>query len=118
MRSHATAFFGFCGVVVGPDGRGDKGPSALDRRKQRFDSKDRDHPFQVVRQDVETHFRPHMGKRPGQKMRVAHPGLQRAERVLHRLPAQTHAIGLTIQSILDGIQYVLMSPTIEPAVSA
>ena len=42
--------------------------------------------------------------RPGQEMCCTHPGLERAERVLDRLPPDSHNVRRMIQSCLHRIQ--------------
>ena len=39
---------------------------------------------------MQAHFRAHPVERLGEKMSGAHPGLQRAERMFHRLTADAH----------------------------
>lgn len=41
---------------------------------------------------MRAHFRAHLVERLGEKMSVAHPGFQCAERVFHRLTADEHHI--------------------------
>lgn len=47
-----------------------------------------------------------------------HPVLERAKRVLHGLAAHAHHLRLTVQSLLHGLQYRLVSPALESPITA
>ncbi|MCY1364352.1 hypothetical protein D9M69_511510 [compost metagenome] len=54
---------------------------------------------------MQAHFRAHPLERSGEEMSGAHPGLQRAERVLHRLAADAHHLRCLIQAGLHRVEH-------------
>ena len=87
-----------------------KAPSGPHRRHQGLRPQYRQHPLEVVRQNMQAHLGTDLGQRPGEEMCGTHPGFQRAERMLDGLPSRSHGIGGLVQAGLHRIQYVFMLP--------
>ncbi|MCY1545220.1 hypothetical protein D9M68_811500 [compost metagenome] len=54
---------------------------------------------------MQAHFRAHPLERSGEEMSRTHPGLQRTERVLHRLAADAHHLRCLIQAGLHRVEH-------------
>src|SRR5439155_11975314 len=67
---------------------------------------------------VERHLGGHFGQPLREKMRCAHPTFDRAEGMLHSLPADSHCIGVMIEPILNFLQNSLMLPSRDAALGA
>lgn len=52
----------------------------------------------------------HMLLRLHPEVNVAHPSLQRAERVLDRGPPHAHGVGVAVKPVLHALQNVLVLP--------
>lgn len=72
-----------------------------------FNSHDR---FKVICKHMQAHLGAHARDRLGQEVRGTHPVPDRSERVLHRLPALSHSLGLAIESSLHRVDDVLVLP--------
>lgn len=61
------------------------------------------HPLDVLGKHAQRHHAAHVAEPPRQEMDVPHSCLDRAERVLDRAAAQSHAIGVTAKPLSRGI---------------
>ena len=67
---------------------------------------------------MQAHLGAHPVERSGEEVGGAHPGLQRAERVLDRLAADPHHLGRLIQATLHRLKHGLMLPAAHSALWA
>jgi hypothetical protein len=72
-----------------------------------------DQPLQIVREHVQAHLRAYPTKRLRQEVRRPHPGFDRSERVLDRLPPHQHFLGRCIEALLHGFQHALVFPSLD-----
>src|SRR6202790_419106 len=70
---------------------------------------------QIVGEYAERHLARDLRQRLHQKVRRAHPHLERAEGMLNRLAPTAHGLGILIQPLLHGFDNVLMLPSRDPA---
>lgn len=91
------------------------GRSARDRGQQATDADQRDHPLDVVGEDVERHFRSHVLQPSHLEVRGAHPGLDRAEGVLGRAASQGHRVGVAAKTLAYLVDQMLVLPSRDPA---
>jgi hypothetical protein len=95
-----------------------KGPSGPHRFHQGAGAQYRHHPLQVVSQYVQTHLSadPIQGLR--QKVRRAHPGLDRPKRMRNGLPTDAHGVRGLIQAGLHRVENGFMFPACHPSLWA
>ena len=86
-------------------------PSRLDCLKERLHPEYRQHPFEVVRQHMQTHLGAHMLERFHLEVGRAHPGFQCAERMLDGFPSRAHPLRFLIEAGFGSLKYRLMFPS-------
>src|SRR5258708_21032410 len=64
---------------------------------------------------MQGHLGGHARQRLRQKVRSAHPHLERAEGMLGRLAAYAHRLRVLIETLLHGFEHVFMLPSCDPA---
>ena len=77
---------------------------------QRHDPEDLHRAFQVVGQDMQTHFGADLGQSLHEKVRRPHPRFKRTERMLDGLPPDARSLRHLVQSSLHRLQDVLVLP--------
>src|SRR6516162_7070427 len=85
-------------------------PLCRDRCDQRFHASDVHHPGQIVGEHRERHLGRDLRQGLRQEVRRTHPRLHCTERMLDRLAAQTHGSRARIETLLNGVQHVLVFP--------
>jgi hypothetical protein len=83
--------------------------------QQATDADQGDHPLDVVGEDVERHFGSDVLEPPHLEVGRAHPGFDRAERVLDRAAPQCHRVGVASQALPHVVDQVLVLPSRDPA---
>jgi hypothetical protein len=86
--------------------------------KHLTDTEDAHHALQIVRQHMKAHLGAYTRKRLGEKVRGAHPELDRAKGMFHRAPSHPHDIWLPIEPLLHGIENIRMFPALDTPVFA
>jgi hypothetical protein len=86
-------------------------PLSLHRLQQCFAAQKRYYTFHVVGEHIECHLGRNLVSSSHQEMRRTHPSLYGPERMLCRLTAQGHLIGVLIEPLLNLLQHILVLPT-------
>ena len=86
--------------------------------RQRLTAHDVHHPGEIVGEDVERHFGSDLRQTLHQEVRRAHPHLQRTKGMLGCLATLAHRVRVLIETLLHGVQYVLMLPARDPSLLA
>ena len=81
------------------------------RRQERSDAYDAHDARQIVGQDMQRHFGGDHWQRLHQEVGCAHPGLDRAERVLDRLAPLAHLLWMFVEPALHRLENMLMVPS-------
>ncbi len=81
---------------------------------QRLDAEDRDHPLQIVGQDVEAHLRSHVVEATSSGGCVAPIQAFSVEGVLDGSPSDAHGLGRAVEPGLHGVDHCLMLPAGAP----
>ena len=87
-----------------------EGASAPNLRHQNLGAENLYHSLEVISEHMQAHFCTDPLEGLGQEMCAAHPVLDRPEGMLNRLAPDTHTVGCVIQSVLHGLERVLMRP--------
>src|SRR5450631_2856850 len=87
-----------------------KGISISDCCHERCDSEDLHRSFEVVRENMQTHFGAHTWQGLGEEMRRSHPRLERAERMLDSPASYSRRPRCAVQPLLHRVQYVFVFP--------
>ena len=95
--------------------RGAARASGPDRRDQRLDADDVHDARQIVGEHGERHLGGDLRQRLHQEVRRAHARLHRAERMLDRLAPLTHGLRVRIETLLHGLEHVLVLPSRDAA---
>lgn len=90
----------------------------LHRGHQRTIAQQVQHPFEVVGEHMQAHFRAHPVVRPGEEMGGTHSRFQRAKWMLHRLAADAHHLWSLVQAGLHSAKHRLMFPATHPPLCA
>jgi hypothetical protein len=64
---------------------------------------------------MQRHLGGHAWQRLHQEVGCPHAGLDRSERVFHRLAPLTHGLWIFIESALNGLEHTLVLPSGDPA---
>ena len=96
-------------------GKNRKQASGLHRGLQGTAAQQVQHTFEIVGEHVQAHLGTHPVERSCEEVGGAHPGFQRAERVLDRLTADPHHLGRLIQATLHRLEHCLMLPAAHSA---
>ena len=92
--------------------------SRLHRLQQSAYAHDHHHALHVVGEHVERHLGGHLWQLFREKVRCSHPAFHCAERMLRRLTADTHCIGVVIEPILNLLQNGLVLPSRDASLAA
>jgi hypothetical protein len=75
-------------------------------------------PGEIVGKNVQRHFGGDLRQRLHQEVGCSHPGLDRAEGMLDRLPSLAHLLRVRIEPALHHLENVLMLPSLDPSLVA
>ena len=73
-----------------------------------------DHPFDVVGQHVQRHFRSHVFQSAHLEMSCAHPRLDGSERMLDRASPGSHEARIVVHSGIHSFDQMLVLPACDP----
>src|SRR5258707_7186271 len=92
-------------------GRADAQPSRPDRRHERLHADDVHDPREIVGEHVQCHLGRNLRQALHQKVRRAHPHLERAEGMLDRLTALAHCLRVLIETLLHSFEQAFVLPS-------
>ncbi len=90
--------------------------SRLDRVEERRHAENRQHPFEVVRQHMQTHLSAHMLEGFHLEVGVAHPGFQGPERMLDGGSSRAHPLRFAIEAGCGSLDDRFMFPSCHSSV--
>ena len=88
------------------------------RIAERLDTHDVHDAGQIVGKNVQRHLGGDLWQRLHQEVGCSHPGLDRAEAMLDRLPSLAHFLRVLIEAALHRLENVLMLPSLDPSLVA
>jgi len=83
----------------------------LDCVEEWLHAENRQHPFEVVRQHMQTHLGADMLESFCEEVRRAHPGFQGPKRMLDGFSSSAHPLRLAIETAFDCLEYGFMFPS-------
>jgi hypothetical protein len=83
----------------------------FDRCHKRLHTNDVYYSREIVGEDVQSHLGSNLWQAVHQKVRSAHPHLERTERMLDGLAAHTHGLRVRIETLLHGFEHVFVLPS-------